>query len=97
MLLAGWDPDFLWMVPAIVVARIVIDRLDRQRIREYVRQHGGVVVSISWAPFGEGWFGSRNERVYHVRYRTAEGKTTSATCKTGLWSGVYWTGESIPN
>lgn len=80
------------IVPILLAGRVIADQLDRQRIRDYVARNGGAVTSISWNPFGRGWFGERGERIYEVTYRTREGKTVSANCKTSLWSGVYWTG-----
>jgi len=92
-----WHPQ-VWFVLAIVaVFRIAADRLDRQRICEHVESTGGTVEDIAWNPFGTGWFGSRNERIYEVTYRTRHGKTVSATCKTSMWSGVYWTSDAPPS
>lgn len=65
--------------------------MDKARITEYVRQRGGRVVSISWAPFGRGWFGEKNDRIYEVVYHDSAGNQHWATCKTSLFSGVYWT------
>jgi hypothetical protein len=77
--------------------RFWCDRLDRARIAEYVREHGASVVTIAWNPLGKGWFGSRSERIYDVTYRTRKGKTVTATCKTSMSSGVYWTDGPAPS
>lgn len=69
--------------------------LDKNRITEYVRGRGGRVVSISWAPFGKGWFGEKNDRIYEVVYYDASGNQHFATCKTSFWSGVYWTDDRV--
>ena len=55
------------------------------------RGAAGSVVSITWAPFGKGWFGEKNDRIYEVVYYDRAGDQHWATCKTSLWSGVYWT------
>jgi hypothetical protein len=65
--------------------------LDKSRITEYVQQRGGRIVSISWAPFGRGWFGEKEERLYEVVYYDKDGKQHFATCKTAFWTGVFWT------
>ena len=93
-------------VPAIVMVGVVLlwlvtrlwcDRLDRSRIAEYVAEHGGSVVEISWNPLGKGWFGSRKERIYEVIYCNRNGRTVTATCKTSMFSGVYWTDGPAPS
>jgi hypothetical protein len=74
---------------------LVARSFDKDRIREYIEEHGGRVVSISWAPFGKGWFGEKNDRIYEVVYYDKAGNQHFATCKTSFWSGVYWTEDRI--
>lgn len=69
--------------------------MDKSRITDYVESNGGRIISISWAPFGTGWFGSKNERIYEVVYYDANGDQHWATCKTSLFSGVYWTDDRV--
>jgi hypothetical protein len=69
--------------------------LDKNRITDYIQQRGGRVVSISWAPFGKGWFGEKEERIYEVVYYDQAGNQHFATCKTSLWTGVYWTEDRV--
>jgi len=69
--------------------------LDKGRITEYIEQRGGRIVSISWAPFGKGWFGEKEERIYEVVYYDQAGSQHFATCKTSLWTGVYWTEDRV--
>lgn len=71
--------------------------LDKGRIEDYVRSHGGRVVSISWAPFGRGWFGEKEERLYEVVYYDSAGNQHFATAKTSLFTGVYWTEDRVPH
>jgi hypothetical protein len=90
--------QILIAIVAIALAigvRVVADRLDRSRIREHVESAGGTVLDISWNPFGPGWLGSR-ERIYDVTCKTSRGATITATCKTSMFSGVYWTGNAPP-
>ena len=42
--------------------------MDRQRIANYVEERGGRIISIDWAPFGRGWFGEKNDRIFEVVY-----------------------------
>lgn len=87
-----------WTVAGILAmglaGRLVADRWDRQRIREFVEARGGRVEEVSWQPFGRGWFGERGERVYRVRFVDGSGHPREATFKTSLWSGV-WT-DALP-
>ncbi len=69
--------------------------MDKSRITDYVRGRGGRVVSIGYAPFGKGWFGEKNDRIYEVVYYDNSGNQHFATCKTSFWSGVYWTDDRI--
>jgi len=69
--------------------------IDRSRITTYVQDRGGRVVSIHWAPFGTGWFGEKNDRIYEVVYYDQAGNQHFATCKTSYLSGVYWTEDRI--
>jgi hypothetical protein len=69
--------------------------LDKSRITAYVQERGGRIVSISWAPFGKGWFGEKNERIYEVVYYDHEGNQHFATAKTSMFTGVFWTEDRI--
>jgi hypothetical protein len=69
--------------------------MDKNRITEYIRERGGRIVSISWAPFGKGWFGEKEERIYEVVYYDAGGQQHFATCKTSMFTGVFWTDDRI--
>jgi hypothetical protein len=69
--------------------------LDKNRITDYVQQRGGRIVSISWAPFGKGWFGEKEERLYEVVYYDKAGNQHFATCKTSFWTAVFWTEDRI--
>jgi len=66
-----------------------------QRIRAHIEEQGGRVIRIDWSPFGRGWFGSKNERIYEVEYEDSNGYAHKAYCKTSMWSGVYWTEDKI--
>lgn len=61
---------------------------NRQRIREHIEKGGGRVLDIIWNP---------TEGFYDVRYQTQQGKVYEATCKTTVFSGVYWTGNAPPS
>jgi hypothetical protein len=69
--------------------------LDKSRITDYVQDRGGRIVSIGWAPFGKGWFGEKEERIYEVVYYDKGGNQHFATCKTSLFTGVYWTEDRV--
>jgi hypothetical protein len=84
-------------IPIVIALRLIAGALDRDRIKEHIENAGGQVLDINWNPFGTGWFGSKNERIYDVTYRTRQGKTVTATCKTSMFSGVYWTSNSPPS
>jgi len=64
---------------------------DRRRIRQYLREMGGHLVSSTWAPFGPGWVRAQDARIYRIRYTDAQGSTHEACCRTGSFAGVYLT------
>ena len=86
----GYESILLFVL-LIGSVRLGADRLDRQRIRAYVKERGGQVQQIQWRPFGKGWFGERNARIYAVDLVDAHGAGHTATCKTSMGAGVYWT------
>ena len=49
----------------------------------------------SWNPFGPGWFGDKNSRIYQIRYEDSEGAIHEAHVKTSMLSGVYLTNDRI--
>ena len=86
---------FLGFAGLAIFFRLMGGALDHERIRQYVRERGGQVVSIQWSPFGRGWFGEKRDRIYEVVYRDADGNEHLATCKTSMLAGVYWTEDEV--
>lgn len=80
----------LGFIAIVVGLRLWAGRLDRARIRETLAEEGSTVLDISWSPFGPGWFGEKSDRIYEVRYRTRAGREIVRTCKTSMFTGVYW-------
>jgi hypothetical protein len=78
------------LVAAGVLIRVVMHFVDKNRIKDEVEGTLGRVVSISWNPFGRGWFFEKGERHYDVTYVDRSGATVSTSCKTSLFTGVYW-------
>jgi hypothetical protein len=84
----------VFVVVAIVI-RLMAGGLDHDRVRSYVESRGGRLLDANWAPFGRGWFGEKNDRIYEVRFLDADGNEHHASCKTSLFSGVYLTDDRI--
>jgi hypothetical protein len=82
-------------VLAAVGGWLFVHSLDKGRITDYVEQRGGRVVSVNWAPFGRGWFGEKEERLYEVVYYDSAGNQHFATAKTSMLTGVYWTEDRV--
>ena len=87
------------LIPVVIIVVILIrlgaGGMDHDRIREYVESRGGKVLDSNWSPFGPGWFGEKNDRIYGVRYLDKDGNEHEAHCKTSMWSGVYFTEDKI--
>jgi len=79
----------------IVGIRLAAGGLDRTRVKEYVESRGGQLIETTWEPFGPGWFGEKSDRIYSVHYRDRDGNEHRAHCKTSMWTGVYFTQDSI--
>ena len=73
--------------------RLLADRWDRERIQHYVAERGGSVNDITWQPLGRGWLGEKGDRIYKVDYTDGDGASHSASCKTSMFSGVYFTDD----
>ncbi|MFT3784063.1 MAG: hypothetical protein QM790_18810 [Nibricoccus sp.] len=78
-----------------VCGRLIAGEMNKSRIRSYVSNRGGQVLAIRWSPFGKGWFGEKDACIYEVFYREPDGTEHRATCKTALFSGVYFTEDNI--
>ena len=86
---------FFGILALVLLLRLVAGQMDRGRIDEYIQSQGGRVLEQRWTPFGTGWFGDRDMRIYTVRYVDREGNVHDATCKTSMFSGVYFTEDAV--
>jgi hypothetical protein len=85
---------FIFIIVLFAIGfRLLADRWDRERIRQYVAERGGSVNDITWQPFGRGWFGEKGDRIYEVEYTDRDGASHSASCKTSMFSSVYFTDD----
>ena len=87
------------LVPIAVIVAVVIrlaaGGLDQDRVSTYIEAQGGEMIDANWAPFGPGWFGEKNDRIYQVRYLDHDGNEHEAFAKTSMWTGVYLTEDRI--
>src|SRR5687768_1769302 len=90
----GGEILILFIIGAIVVW-FLARAMDSNRVKEYVEARGGKLLQKRWAPFGKGWLGEKSDRIYEVRYLDKDGNVHQASCKTSMWSGVYWTEDRI--
>ena len=78
-----------------LIFRLMAGSLDSDRVEQYIRNMGGELLDKSWAPFGPGWWGEKDSRIYRIVYRDPEGRVHEAHVKTSMWSGVYLTNDRI--
>lgn len=86
------------LVGAVVLAiviRLMAGTIDGERVERYLRARGCKLVDRSWEPFGPGWFGEKDSRIYQVIYEDPQGNVHRAHVKTSLFSGVYLTHDHI--
>ncbi|MCC6694541.1 MAG: hypothetical protein IT365_02820 [Candidatus Hydrogenedentes bacterium] len=86
---------FAGMIALIVVIRLVAGSFDGERVERYVAENGWELVDRSWDPFGPGWFGEQDARIYQIVYRDRQGNLHRAHVKTSMLSGVYFTNDHI--
>lgn len=78
-----------------IIFRLIAGGLDGGRVEQYVRERGWELVDRSWDPFGPGWFGEKDSRIYQIVYRDREGNLHQAHVKTSMLSGVYLTNDQL--
>lgn len=96
-MMKGMEP--LLLIPLLIVVAIVVrlaaGSFDGERVERYLQEQGYELIDRSWDPFGPGWFGEKDSRIYQVVYRDREGRTHQAHVKTSMMSGVYLTNDRI--
>lgn len=87
---------FVFLLIAFAVfVRIIAGSFDGDRVERYVRERGWTLVDKSWDPFGPGWFGEKDARIYQIVYRDERGDLHRAHVKTSMMSGVYLTNDRV--
>ncbi len=90
------EVGFVFLFVALIIGiRLWAGSMDGERIERYVSERGGRLLSREWTPFGPGWFGEKDSRLYAITFVDREGNTHEATCKTSMLSGVYLTEDRI--
>ncbi|MGJ8677955.1 MAG: hypothetical protein ACSHX0_10595 [Akkermansiaceae bacterium] len=75
--------------------RLMAGSFDGERVEQYIRDMNCELIDKSWDPFGPGWFGEKNSRIYEIIYRDHDGRVHRAHVKTSMMSGVYLTNDQI--
>lgn len=75
--------------------RLIAGVFDEDRVKEYIENRGGELISKEWDPMGKGWFGEQNDRIYFIKYIDKDGNKHEASVKTSTFSGVYFTEDEI--
>jgi hypothetical protein len=78
-----------------VVIRLLAGSFDGERVEQYIRDKGGELIEKSWDPFGPGFLGEEDSRIYQIVYRDKNGRIHRAHVKTSMFSGVYLTNDEI--
>lgn len=86
---------FVLFVVLAIAIRLLAGGFDGSRVEEYIKSLGGQLIDKSWAPFGPGWFGEKDSRIYEIVYRDREGRIHRAHVKTSMLSGVYLTNDRV--
>lgn len=86
---------FIGFILLVIVIRVLAGSFDGDRVEQYIRDMGGELLDKSWDPFGPGWFGEKNDRIYEIVYRDRAGLVHRAHVKTSMLSGVYLTRDRV--
>lgn len=86
---------FIFAIIIAVLVRLAAGSFDGNRVEDYIRSMGGTLLDKSWDPFGPGWFGEKESRIYQIVYRDRAGYIHRAHVKTSAFSGVYLTNDHI--
>ena len=86
---------FVAVIFIAIAARLIAGDFDNGRIERYINERGGELISKSWTPFGKGWVGEQNARIYKIIYLDRDGHKHEASVKTSWLSGVYFTEDRI--
>jgi hypothetical protein len=78
-----------------IAIRLMAGAMDGGRIDSYIADRGGTLLEKSWDPFGPGFFGEKDSRLYKIVYRDAHGDVHEAHVKTSMLSGVYLTNDCV--
>lgn len=91
------EPFFLFFIAIgiAVLFRLLAGSFDGDRVEAHIRNMGGELLDKSWDPFGPGWFGEKDSRIYEIVYRDRDGRVHRAHVKTSMMSGVYLTNDRI--
>lgn len=87
----------MFILVAICAAfiRLMAGSTDKTRVRNYIESQGGRMLDSQWSPFGKGWMGEKDARIYRVQFEDRFGNIREATVKTSMFSGVYFTEDII--
>ena len=86
----------IFLIIALLI-RLAAGSFDTDRVEEEIKAKGGTLISKEWSPFGKGWLGDQSDRIYKVRYFDKDGHEHEAFVKTSMFSGVYFTEDTIIN
>jgi hypothetical protein len=85
----------VFFIGLAIFFRLVAGSFDADRVERYIKERGWELLDLSWDPFGPGWFGEKDSRIYQIVYRDEIGNVHRAHVKTSMLSGVYLTNDSI--
>jgi len=78
----------------------IMDKSNRNRIRDFIFSKGGGVIKITWAPLGD-WlfkewhFKYKGTVCYHVVYVDCLGAQHDAYCRLAFWTDIYFTKDVV--
>lgn len=84
----------VWFI-LIVCLIYYVRKSNHNNVKKYIESKGGELISQEYAPYGKGWFGEGKDAIFKISYRDKEGNLHESWAKTGVFSSVYLSDDTI--
>jgi hypothetical protein len=89
------DGILIFFIIAGISIWIIVFFICKSSAKYEIQREGNEIVSIKWAPFGYGWFGEKDAFIFKIKYIDKDNRIHTVYCKSGIFSGVYFSKEDI--
>jgi len=87
--------NIIFIFAIALIAWLIIFFICKGNVKSKLLGKGYTVISVKWAPFGYGWFGEKDAIIFKAKYQDETGMTHTTYCKSGIFSGVYFSNDDL--